>query len=113
MTKYILMLSLITPSMTLARGLADSYDVDNVRVDKSGLGFVTFKSDLVANKEELPDCGKGYPRSLAFDTNTEGGKAILSMALSAKMSGSSLYAVGTNECSGYQVIENMSYGFLE
>ena len=50
MIKYVLILCLITPSVALARGLADDYNVDNVRVDKSGLGFVTFKSDLVANK---------------------------------------------------------------
>jgi len=104
--KFTLVLLCLFPLLAFARGEATNHTVEHVRVDKSGLAYVQFTTDLVANNGSLPACGTSYPRTLAFDTNTEGGKAILSVVLSAKMSNSKIFARGTNECEGYGVIEN-------
>lgn len=99
--------------LVLARGEATNHNVELVRVDKSGSAYVQFTTDLIANNGELPACGTSYPRALAFDTNTEGGKSILAVVLAAKMSNTKIFARGTNECSVYGVVENWDYGYVK
>lgn len=95
-----------------ASGLANGYEVDYVRVDHTGLAYVNFMSALInspASCTETP----GFTKALAFDTNTAGGKSILSVVLMAKASGKTIYAVGTGSCESYGIIENWSYGWIQ
>ena len=97
---------------TLAVGQANQFYVDLVRVDKSGKGYVKFKERL-ASSGGLPGCGTSHPHHLAFDTNTSGGKGILSLALSAKAANQKIWARGTGDCSGiYGSVENWSWGYV-
>lgn len=78
--------------------------VKSVRVDESGLGIVEFFSLLGG----AAGCvGSGYEKSMAFDANTAGGKSILSAALTAKASGSTVYAIGTGACPIYGIVEKV------
>jgi hypothetical protein len=87
---------LVFTSASYAVGIADFYDVAQVRVDKSGKGYVTFKQPLTDSR---PTCLQtGYSTALAFDTNTAGGKSIMSVALAAQASGKKIYAVGSGNC---------------
>ena len=95
-----------------AEGMANSYEVEYVRVDTSGLAYVNFKSALInepASCTEKP----GFTHALAFDTNTAGGKSILSVVLTAQASGKLIYALGTGLCDNYGVIEDWNYGWLK
>jgi hypothetical protein len=95
-----------------AEGVANLYEVDFVRVDKSGLGYVKFTANLGGTP---PTCGtaNGYPQALSFNTNDSGGKAILSIALTAKASGKKIFAVGTNLCDHYGVMEQWNWGYIQ
>ena len=83
--------------------------VNYVRVDQSGRGIVKFDDPKYGT---LPSCGNSHPNHLAFDTNSPGGQAILSVALSAQMSGKRIWARGTEACSSYGTVENWNYGWV-
>ena len=100
--KFVLLTALFVSVNCHAEGIADGLDVYTVRVDDSGLGYVWFSGDLTGTP---PACAITHPKHLAFDTNTPGGQAILSLLLSAKMSGKKIRAVGTGTCEGYDVVE--------
>ncbi len=61
-------------------GEAQVYDakVVNVRVDKSGKGYVRFDIPLSGTPAS---CIIGHSEHLAFDLSTDGGKGIMSIAL--------------------------------
>jgi hypothetical protein len=83
-----------------------------VRIDKSGKGYVKFKSRLISS-QGLPTCGSSHPYHLAFNTNTPGGQAIFSIALTAKASNKKIWARGTGECGGtYSTVENWNWGYV-
>lgn len=81
-----------------------------VRVDSSGLGFIRFD---VPRGHAPAACGDSHNYHLAFNTNTNGGKGILSLALTARSTGQTLVAIGSGECSGYNVVENWSWGYVQ
>ncbi len=109
---YLIVLVLFSDAV-FSRGAAENLEVDFVRVDKSGKGYVQFVSPLTPDSGSLPSCGTSYPKALAFDTNVAGGDAILSVALSAKMSSKKITARGTNTCGTYSTIENWDWGYIK
>src|SRR5688572_1634862 len=93
---------------TAAFGGIDNGVVIEVRVDKSGLGYVAFGSPLTS---QPPTCTQaGYANALAFNTNEAGGRAILSIVLAAQASGKKINARGTGTCSLYGVMEDWNWG---
>jgi hypothetical protein len=91
-----------------AEGVADNYVVIDVRADSNGKGVVYFEENLIGTPAA---CGAGYPNALAFDTNTVGGKTIFVLALSAKLSGTPIYAKGSGACAIYSnTIEDWRWG---
>ncbi|MFS1524376.1 hypothetical protein ACL7TT_09710 [Microbulbifer sp. 2304DJ12-6] len=97
-------------SQTLAVGIADSFDIDYVRIDHNGKGFIRFKRDII---HEPPTCaGVDYKNAMSFDTNKDPGRAIYSMALTAQASGKKVYAVGRGLCETYSQIESWNYGYI-
>ncbi len=105
---FILVLS---SALVKAEGVANLYEVDFVRVDKSGLGYVKFTTNLGGTPATCTT--GGYQSALSFDTNESGGKAILSTALAAKASGKKIFAVGTGLCANYGVIEQWNWGYIQ
>ncbi len=95
-----------------AAGLANGYVVDYVRVDHTGLAYVNFTSALINTPASCTE-SPGFTKALAFDTNTAGGKSILSVVLTAKVTGKTIYAVGTGLCENYGIMENWSYGWMQ
>ena len=93
-----------------AAGVANLLTVDLVRVDKNGMGHVQFTSNLATPAS----CATtAFLSSLAFDTNTAGGQSILTTVLTAKASNKPIYAVGTNACALYGVMEDWSWGYIK
>ena len=92
-------------------GMANLYEVDFVRADKSGKGYVRFKTDLSSSPALCIQ--PGYESSLAFNTNEAGGKAILSLVLSAQASGRKIRANGTGACGIYGVMEDWTWGYIK
>lgn len=92
-------------------GNADMYEVDFVRVDKSGFGYVNFKTKLVGTPANCTQ--PGYEAALAFNTNEAGGKAILSLVLSAQASGKKILARGSGACAVYGVMEQWEWGYIK
>lgn len=93
-----------------AGGIAAHFDVQSIRIDASGKGYIQFASPLT---NAPAACGTDFPNALAFDTNTVGGRSTYAAALSAKTLGAKMYARGTGACEIYGVIEDWSYGILE
>jgi hypothetical protein len=86
--------------------------VIDIRVDRSGLGMVTFDQQIGGAP---PGCvHAAYTNAFGFDTNTPGGRAILAAALAAKASGDTVTAYGTGECAsfGNNWVEDWSYGHV-
>jgi len=106
----LLVLSIFTQN-AIAVGNAEMYEVDFVRVDKSGFGYVKFKNNLTGTPASCTQAG--YESVLAFNTNEEGGKAILSIVLSAQASGKKLLARGTGACAIYGVMEQWDWGYIK
>ncbi len=106
-----LFLLLVLAATARAEGVAQMLDIDFVRVDRNGLGLVRFISDLTNTP---PSCTQtAYTRSMAFDTNTAGGRSILSVVLAAKASGKKVYARGTGSCDVYGVMEDWGWGYIQ
>jgi hypothetical protein len=109
----VLILTSILSSTCYAVAVVNDFKVDFVRVDQSGRGYIQFDTPLVNPSSCINSSNPGYLKSLAFDATTDGGKAILSVALSAKMSGKAIVARGTGTCMNYpNVIENWSFGYV-
>lgn len=83
-------LQLTTPTEMTGR-------VTQVRADANGRGRACFFSVSVGPAA----CGNPYPKCLAFTLTTEGGRAMFSTALSAKVSGLPALARGTGSCTHY------------
>lgn len=101
---------LLASTIAIAQGTANYFEVDFVRVDKSGKGYVNFKSPIIG---EPASCTTTYLNALAFDTKTDGGKSILSVALTAQATGKKILAKGTGDCGVYGVMEDWNWGFVK
>lgn len=103
-------LAMFGTNAVYAAGIANNLYVEAVRVDKSGKGFVQFASPL---EDARPTCAEPQPKTLAFDANTPGGQAILSIALAAQAGGKQIYAKGTGDCSVYGTVESWLSGWVK
>lgn len=109
--KLVIVLAMLFFSATAySVGEARYFFVDHVRVDKSGKGYIKFKNKLLSSGG-LPTCASGHPYHLAFDTRTDGGKAILSSGLAAKASHQKMWALGNNKCDVYSSVESWDWGY--
>ncbi|WP_434339162.1 hypothetical protein [Motilimonas cestriensis] len=90
-------------------GIVEGFYVVDVRVDRSGHGFISFDQDL-----NLPaNCINNHPRHLSFNVNNPAGRSILSLALSAQAQKARVWAWGTNSCEEYSnTVESWSYGWI-
>ena len=80
-----------------------------IRVDSSGIGMVFFDKTIASS----PTCinATAYKNALAFDSNTSGGKSILSSSIAAKAMGAVVVAYGKNTCAIFNGahVEDMDY----
>ncbi len=107
--KIIILLALASLSSTVfSAGSVNDFTVTTVRVDRSGLGIITFEGSLGGTPASC--ISSSYHNHLSFDTNTTGGKAILSIALSAQATGKKVSARGTGNCEDYGSVESWSFG---
>jgi hypothetical protein len=111
MKRYIWLLMLVVSQYSFAVGKAEYFHVKSVRVDQNGKGIVEFSKPLIEHSGARPSCGS-YLSHLAFDVNTEGGKAIYSLVLAARSNGQRIFALGTGNCSTYGVVENWAWGMM-
>lgn len=97
------------PVYSWAVGQINAAEIIQVRVDRSGKGYIKFNSSLINTPASCIQ--SGYENVLAFNTNEPGGRAILSLALSAHASGKKINATGTGSCAVYGVIEDWDWGY--
>lgn len=112
MKKYIWLLMLTVSQCSFAVGKAENFHVKSVRVDQNGKGIVEFSKPLIAHSGARPACGT-YLSHLAIDVNTDGGKAIYSLALAARTTGQRIFALGTGNCNTYSVVEDWAWGTMK
>jgi hypothetical protein len=105
---FVILLS--TSLNAVAVGYIDNATVTQVRVDKSGIGYVTFNIPIYGEPASCTQAG--YTNVLAFNTNEAGGRAILSIVLAAQASGKKIRAAGTGTCPSYGIIEDWSWGLI-
>jgi hypothetical protein len=83
--------------------------VIQIRLDNDGVGMVFFDKPITGGS---PTCiNSYYNNALSFNSNTAGGKGILSVALAAKAMSVSVFAYGTGFCKNYgdAHVEDMAY----
>ncbi|MFA0813624.1 hypothetical protein [Microbulbifer epialgicus] len=87
--------------------------VKQIRVDENGRTMIFFDKPLSGDPAACSD-KENYGNALAVDASTDGGKAVLSMALAAKATGSTVTAYGYGKCGLYggNVVESWNHGFL-
>ncbi len=102
-------------SIAQAKGVAYTATVLDVRIDYTGHGFIKFKDPLKdAYGSTIPECTQeAYSNMLAFNVNTQGGKAVMAIALAAKASGKLVHGVGRGKCDIYGVMEDWEYGWVQ
>lgn len=109
--KFILLVSLFS-SQVLAIGKAENAIVSDVRIDRSGNGIVAFNKAISGTPASCRNA-EGYANHFSFNTNTEGGRAIYAMVLSAAATRSPITAYGTGTCNEFSnYVESWEYGHL-
>ena len=105
--KSLLLPAAFAVSLNTNAGTATDYYVDFCRVGSDDRGYIEFTQGVTSR----PSCTSStYHRAMAFDTSTTGGKALYAMCLEAKARNARIYAIGTNSCTTYSVIENINWG---
>lgn len=82
--------------------------IAKVRADSDGRGVLEFAHPVGGTP---PGCvAAGYGSMMAFNANTVGGRAILAIALAAKVSGSQVHVSGAGVCTHFvNVMEDVGY----
>ncbi|KPZ73131.1 hypothetical protein AN944_00279 [Shewanella sp. P1-14-1] len=108
-TIFIILLCFFHSNVSFAISDAVDAKVVSVRVDRDGKGIVIFDRDL---KGTRPNCvSGGYSRHLSFNSSQDGGKSIMSLALTAQVSGKKIRARGTGSCHDYGSVESWLWGW--
>ncbi|MEZ8029606.1 hypothetical protein [Enterovibrio norvegicus] len=106
---FLLLATSIFISGSLQAGLVEGFHVVDVRVDRSGKGFVSFDQHL----KSPATCINHHPNSLSFDVKTDAGKGILSLMLSAQAQKARVWAWGTNTCEEWpNTVESWNHGWI-
>ena len=112
-SKNIAVLALgLMSSEVFSVGLVNNFYVDRIRIDNDGKGYVRFTKELQGHDGEPAACAGNHPSHLAFDSNTAGGKAILSIVMTAQASSKKISARGTGACSIYTGVEDWHWGVI-
>jgi len=90
-----------------AAGHWNPVKVMQVGVNTSGVAFVKVDTSTSQATSTPPACSSNGFWQIAFDAKTDAGKAILSMAMSAKLSGQNIRLIGSNTCNAYSTIEDI------
>ena len=103
----------LASSNVFAFGTFSNAKITSIRVDNSGKAMIFFDKDKT--REPATCVHSAYTRALGIDASTEGGKAVLSMALAAKATGSRVTAHGTGGCGVYggNNVETWGHGFIK
>lgn len=92
-------LAMLFPILAQASGALNGTTIVTIIVDFNGLGIVTFSQPIVGSP---PSCViPAYASAMAFDTNTQGGRTLLAVLMSAKSSGSTVDVGGRGTCTVY------------
>ena len=91
-------------------GSVQDAKIIKVRVDNNGPAMIIFDKQISGTPPACPT----YTNGFGIDTTNPGGKSVLSMALAAKATGSSVDAYGTGACGVYggYVIESWHFGSI-
>ncbi|MES9880669.1 MAG: hypothetical protein ABW185_07290 [Sedimenticola sp.] len=108
----ILLFTFIT-SNAFAFGSINDAKITKIRVDGNGHAMIFFDKDKT--REPATCVHSAYVRAFGIDASTDGGKAVLSMALAAKATGTLVVAHGKGICGVYggSVIETWDHGFIK
>lgn len=91
-----------------ASGSATNLAVGEILVDYVGRGVVRFNGPLTGTPPACSTHGEHF----AFDANTAGGRAVLSLVLAAQASGKTIRAYGKGTCDIHPNIESWSWGAI-
>ncbi|MEP2990310.1 MAG: hypothetical protein ABJN65_00975 [Parasphingorhabdus sp.] len=99
--------SLSMASPVQAAGHWNPVKVQQVGVNSSGTAFIKVHTNTSQANSTPPACSINGFWQVAFDAKSDAGKAILSMAMSAKISGQYIRLIGSNVCTTYASIEDV------
>ncbi len=109
---FVLIISILAFSQVYAIGHVSLAKVIHVRVDSSGKGMVMFDKQIAGTPATCAHVA--YKNAFAIDMNTAGGKAALSLALTAKTTDSQITVYGLGVCGLYggTNVESWNYGVI-
>ena len=105
--------SLILSIQLNAAGSVGNVKVVKIRVDLNGKAMIHFDSPIGGTPASCVH--PAYQDAFGIDASTAGGKAVLSMALTAKATGAPVTVYGMGVCGIYggTYIETWSYGVMQ
>lgn len=90
-------------------GSINGVKIIDIRIDSTGKGIIYLSSNISGS----PTCST-FPASMSFNTNTDGGRAIYSAAMSAYLANKTVEVIGTNSCSIYAgAVEDLATIYLK
>ncbi|MCW8879702.1 MAG: hypothetical protein OQK04_15685 [Kangiellaceae bacterium] len=110
MKKIIAICLLVLSCQSFAAGNVANAKIINVRVDDNGKAMIIFDRDVSGTP---PGCvHSAYKNAFAIDASTDGGKAVLALALSTMSRKANISVYGQGVCGVYggSYIETWSYG---
>jgi hypothetical protein len=112
MKKIIIILSMLVASQAYGIGSVSNAKVIQIRIDLNGRAMIFFDQQIGGTPAACVN--DAYNNALGVDASTAGGKAVLSLALTAKTTGSPITAYGLGSCGVYggTTVETWNHGFL-
>ncbi|MEO9600701.1 hypothetical protein [Parasphingorhabdus sp.] len=96
------------PSVANAAGHWNPVVVERVGLNQHGTAFITVDTSTSTATSTPPACSTNGYWHVAFDAKTATGQALLSMAISAKLSKNPVRLIGNNICDAYSTIEGVN-----
>lgn len=109
LTTLIIVTLLCLSQSVFAAGAVNNAFVTSVRVNDNGRVVVYFDKNISGTP---PSCvSSSMSNALAIDASTDGGKAVLSVVLTAKATGTAMHAFGLGTCPFFGA-EAWNYGVI-
>jgi len=110
---FTFLFSFLIISQSHAIGHVSNVKVAKIRVDLDGRAMIFFSESIGGTPASCVH--DAYKSAFGVDAATDGGKAVLSMALTAKTTGSLVTVYGMGGCGIYggTVVETWNHGFIQ
>lgn len=105
----LLLCALLAPLPVKASGFWEPVTITRISVNSTGVAFIRVDPRASNAGYVKAACSTNGFWEVAFDASTPAGQAMLSLALSAKLSKNPVRIVGSGTCPAFASVEGVSY----